>query len=183
MGEDRVVNGVNTTELKKSIAQFQQDAGLAKFKFRVRNRWLGGGHSRTTIKEFHGAGQEHRTESEGHVIDADEPEILLGKDAGANPVEHLLNALVTCLTGAMAYHAAARGIVIEELESEVEGDIDLRGFLGLTDEVRNGYQNIRITFKVKSEGTEEKLRECAFFSPVFDTVTNGTKVAVKIEKK
>ena len=178
----RIVNGVDTAELKRAIGDFQNDPSLARFKFRVTNKWIDGGHSRTTIKEFYGAGEEHRTDKEGHVLEADEPEVFLGADAAPNPVEHLLHALVTCLTGAMVYHAAARGIVIEELESSVEGDIDVQGFLGLKEDVRNGYQNIRITFRVKSDGAEEKLRECAFFSPVFDVVTNGTKVDVKIEK-
>ncbi len=182
MSNDKIVNGVDTMKLKEAVGAFQQDASLAKFTFRATNEWLSGGHNRTTIKEFHGAGEEHRTDKSGFVVEADEPEVLLGGDAAPNPVEHLLTALVTCLTSSMVYHAAARGIVIKQLEASIEGDIDIQGFLGLKESVRKGYQNISVKFKVKSDAPEEKLRECASFSPVFDVVTNGTKVDVAIEK-
>lgn len=182
MGSDGLVNGVDTKALKEKIGVIGQNPELAKFRFRVAGEWLGCGHTRMTIKEFYGVGEEHRTDKDGFVIDADEPELLLGKDEGPNPVEYLLSSLVSCLTGAMVYHAAARGIEIEELESTVEGDIDVRGFLGLDENVRNGYQNIRVNFKVKSKGSESDLRECALFSPVYDVVTNGTKVDLSIEK-
>jgi uncharacterized OsmC-like protein len=116
--------------------------------------------------------------------DADEPPILAGEDRGANPVEHLLNALAACLTTTLVYHAAIRGIKIDELESELEGDIDLRGFLGLTKEVRKGYENIRVNFKVKTdEENIEKLKALSKLSPVFDVTSNGTKVDVQIERK
>ena len=110
--------------------------------------------------------------------------MLAGEDLGANPVEHLLHALSSCLTTTLIYHAAIRGIKIDELESELEGDIDLRGFLGLTNDVKKGYENIRVNFKVKTdEKNIEKLKALSKLSPVFDVTSSGTNVDVKIERK
>lgn len=177
-----VINGVDVAELKKTAGSLQQDPPKAKFEFRVRNRWLGCGHSQTTVDDFHGAGQTIRHEREFR-IEADEPRALVGQDQAANPVEHLLNALVTCLTGSMVYHAAVRGIQIDEVESTVTGQIDLRGFMGLARDVRKGYQNIRVDFRVKSDAPKEVLEECARFSPVLDVVSNGTDVELNIQKE
>ena len=124
------------------------------------------------------------THREEFHLDADEPPVLAGEDQGASPVEHLLNALAACMTTSMVYHAAVRGIQIEALESELEGDIDMRDFTGLAPEVRKGYQAIRVKFKVKTdEANLEKLKALTEFSPVFDVVSNGTQVDVTIEKK
>ena len=179
----KVVNGVDVQRLGDTIKQLSKQPDLARFQFKARNRWSGdGGFSRTEIQNPFGVGQEqpHKRRFE---LEADEPEVLLGQDRGANPVEHLLNALAACLTGAMVYHAAARGLRLDEVESEVEGDIDLRGFTGVSKDVRKGYQRIRVTFHVKSDAPPEQLRECALFSPVFDSITNGVPVDLKIEKK
>jgi uncharacterized OsmC-like protein len=117
-------------------------------------------------------------------LDADEPPILAGEDKGPNPVEHLLNALAACLTTTLVYHAAIRGIEIEELESEVEGDLDLQGFFGLSSDVRRGYENIRVNFKIKTDAENiERLKALSKLSPVFDVTTKGTNVAVSIQCK
>ena len=124
------VNGINLNVLKETVSAIQGDPELGKCKFRARNKWIDANHNCTTISGFYGAKQEiaHKQEFELH---ADEPPILAGNDEGANPVEHLLHALASCVTTSMVAHAAVRGIHIEELESKLEGDIDLRGFLGL----------------------------------------------------
>ena len=112
-----------------------------------------------------------------------EPTVLAGTDKAANPVEHLLNALAACLTTTLVYHAAVRGIEIRALEADVEGDIDLRGFLGLSNEVRRGFQNIRVKFRVDTDaGNVELLKALSKLSPVFDTTQNGTNVGVAIER-
>ena len=117
-------------------------------------------------------------------MDADEPAILAGNDAGANPVEHLLHALASCLTTSMVAHAAVRGIAIDELESELEGDIDLNGFLGLNDDIPKGYTEIRAKFCVKADPKDvERIKRLAQFSPVFNTITNGANVNVEVELK
>jgi uncharacterized OsmC-like protein len=179
----RIVNGVNVDDVEALVNAIQQTPGLAKSKFRLQNKWVSGGHNRSRITGFYSGGEE-REHLEAFTLDADEPPILAGHDKGANPVEHLLNALAACLTTTLVYHAAIRGIEIEELEAELEGDIDLRGFLGLSSEVRRGYENIRVTFKVKTAAENlERLQALSKFSPVFDTTTKGTKVDVSIERK
>ena len=109
------------------------------------------------------------------------PPVLAGGDQAANPVEHLLHALASCITTSIVAHAAVRGIHIEELESELEGDIDLRGFLGLDPNVPKGYTNIRLKFKVKTAAENlEQLRNLAEFSPVYNTLIHGAKVDIEI---
>jgi uncharacterized OsmC-like protein len=179
----KIVNGIDMETLQGTINSMKQQPALAKSKFHIRNKWISGGNSRTTIEEFYSAGK-NIPHKQKFILEADEPPILAGGDKGANPVEHLLNALAACLTGAIVYHAAVRGIHIEELESEVEGNIDLRGFTGLSNSVRKGYQDITVKFKVKTDAENiGKLKDLAEFSPVFDTVSNGTSVNIQVEKK
>lgn len=179
----KMVNGIDVHALGEAIHEFRHSPALAAFRFRAHNEWLGeGGHSRTTISEFYGAGQPQMSESRPFHIEADEPPVLLGRDQGPNPVEVLISALAACLTGAMAYHAAARGHEIRSLHSEIEGEIDLRGFLGIAPEVRRGYQRIRVTFTADSDADASVLEECARFSPVLDVVMNGTVVDLQVKK-
>lgn len=175
-----VVNGVDTEALMDTIRAVKADPGLAEFRFRASNRWLGGDRNRSTIDGYWGTRQEHRR-AEPFVLDNAEPPILLGGDGGANPVEHLLNALAGCLTTTMAYHAASRGIAIEAISSELEGDLDLRGFLGLSKEVRKGYQNIRVRMRVRCDAAPDTLAALAKFSPVFDTVSRSVPTDVIVE--
>ncbi len=177
----KIVNGVDIQQLGKAIHDFRADPDLAAFEFRARTEWLDGGHSRTTIEAFYGAKQEN--DSRRHTLKADEPPLLLGQDRGPNPVEHLLNALATCLTGAMVYHAAARGIHIDACECVLRGEIDIRGFLGVSDQVRRGYRRIEATFHVESDGSAEVLEECARMSPVLDVVMHGTQVDLRVEPR
>ncbi len=174
------INGVNVEQLGEIISAIQGNPGLAKFQFRASNTWIQGGHNRTTIKEFYGVGKEDTTRMEPFVLDADEPPVLLGKDHGANPAEFVLHALASCLTTSMIYHAAAQGIKIDSVESRLEGDLDLRGFLGLSKKVRPGYENLRVQFTVKSDASPETLRELMKNSPVFDIVTNPVPVAINV---
>ncbi len=177
------VNGINLNVLNETVSAIQADPELGKCHFRASTKWIDAGHNCTTITGFYGAKQEiaHKQEFELH---ADEPPILAGNDEGANPVEHLLHALASCVTTSMVAHAAVRGIHIEELESKLEGDIDMRGFLGLDPDVPKGYTNIRVTFKVKTdEDNLQKLKELGEFSPVYHTLTNGTKVDIQVERK
>ncbi len=176
-----IVNGVNVDDLSATIDAVKATPSIAKFNFRIQNRWNGGSRNSSTVDTFHGAGQEY-SRSKPFVLQADEPAILLGADGAANPVEYLLHALAACVTTSMVYHAAARGIQIREVESSLEGDIDLHGFLDLDKKVRNGYQGIRIKFKIKADAPEEQLQEIARLgtghSPVFDSLTKGVPISV-----
>jgi uncharacterized OsmC-like protein len=176
----RSVNAVEIDKLMTTVMAMKAEPELGACRFRARNTWLSGNHNRSTVSGFYGAKQEimHR---QTFTMDADEPAILAGNDQGANPVEHLLHALASCLTTSMVAHAAVRGIPIEELESELEGDIDLRGFLGIANDVPKGYTKIRALFRVKAKPENlARLKELALFSPVFNTLTNGTKVELDV---
>ena len=175
------VNGVDLQRLTETIEAVQAKPDLAKFKFRATNEWVDGGHNRSTIRNFYGVGKEDTSRKAAFTFNADEPDVLLGKDNGANPVEYLLHALAACMTTSMVYHAAARGIAIESVESKLEGDLDLRGFLGLDENVRPGYENIRVTFKVKADATAEQLEGLFKFSPVHNSVCQPVNVEAKVE--
>jgi uncharacterized OsmC-like protein len=180
---DGTVNGIHMETLQGTVNAIEQEPELGQCKFRARNKWLGGNHNCTTITGFYGAKQEiaHKQQFELH---ADEPPILAGNDDGANPVEHLLNALAACVTTSMVAHAAVRGIHIEELESELEGDIDLRGFLGLSNYVPKGFTEIRVKFKVKADvDNMERLKRLTAYSPVFNTITQGANVDIQVDPK
>lgn len=183
MSDQNNLNGVDVNTVKNLVNDINIKPDLAKSKFRVNNKWIDGGHNRTTITGFYSAGQEI-SHTQRFVLDADEPHMLAGQDQAASPVEHLLNALAACMTTNLVYHAAVRGIRLDEVESVLEGDLDLRGSLAISDEVRPGYQEIRVTFKVKTDLENlAKLRELNRLSPVFDVVSKGTKVIVQVEKK
>ncbi len=177
-----IINGVDVDRLGETVRAIQKNPGLATSQFRATNRWIKGGHNRSTIQGFYAAGQEDSTRSKPFVFDADEPPVLLGQDQGANPVEFVLHALAACLTTSLVYHAAARGIAVESVESKLEGDLDLQGFLGLSDHVRRGYKEIRVQFTVKSDASPEALKELTTFSPVHDIVTNRVPVSITIQK-
>jgi uncharacterized OsmC-like protein len=186
MQSQKIVNGVRVDQLFDTVGAIKETPGLARFQFRGENRWMNGAHNRTTVQEFYGAGQEDTSRSQPYVFDADEPPVLLGENQGANPVEYALTALAGCLTTSLVYHAAARGIELQEVESRLEGDLDLHGFLGLSDQVRNGFKKIRVTFRIKADAPEETLDEICQIaqqrSPVFDIVSNPVPVSVRREK-
>jgi uncharacterized OsmC-like protein len=177
-------NGVDTDVLFGTLDAIKSDPSLARFQFRARNRWIAGAHNRTTIRDFYAANQEDTSRPEEFVVDAGEPAILLGSDTGPNPAEYLLHALAACLTTSLVYVAAARGVELTEVESTLEGDMDVQGALGLSDDYRNGFEQIRVSFRVKGDASEEKLREIVERaqqrSAVFDIVTNGVPVSVEL---
>ena len=184
--ENTSKNGVNVDELFNTIDAVKRSPVIAKFKFRAENQWIEGGHNRTTIKDFYGIQKEHRHEAT-FKLDADEPPLLLGTGKGPNPVEYLLTALAACVTTSLIYHAAAKGIVLKSVESRLEGDIDLRGFLGISKDVRKGYQEIRMYFKIDADVSDEALQELVqlgpSYSPVFDSITKGVPVKVELENE
>ncbi|HBH78702.1 MAG TPA: hypothetical protein DDY39_02640 [Nitrospira sp.] len=177
-----LVNGVDVERLGQTVQAVQQHPSLGASQFRAVNRWVSGGHNRSTIKGFYGAGQEDVTRTKPFVLDADEPQVLLGKDQAPNPAEFVIHALAACLTTSLVYHAAARGIQIESVESKLEGDLDLQGFLGLSDHVRPGYQQIRASFTIKSNATAAELEKLMKFSPIYDTLANPVPVSIQINK-
>jgi uncharacterized OsmC-like protein len=181
---DTIRNGVDTAKMFATLDLIKDQPELAKFQFRATNRWIDGSHNRSTIKDFYAAGGEDTTRGEKFEIDAGEPAILLGTDAGANPAEYLLHALAACLTTSIVYVAAARKVELTSVESTLTGDMDVRGALGVDDEPRNGFEQISVSFRVTGNAPEEKLREVVERaqkrSAVYDMVTNGVPVAVAV---
>jgi len=176
-------NGINTPALMATINAVRDARALAKFQFRASNRWIGGTHSETRIESFTGAGGEQRHREEFR-FDADHPSVLVGQDNAPTPVEFLLHALASCITSGIANIAAARGVTLTLVESQIEGDIDLQGILGLSDRVRNGYERIRINFTIAGDAPADKLRQIVeqsrARSAVFDVLTNGVPVEVSV---
>ena len=177
------LNGVDVPTLFATIGAVDGNRELAQFRFRATNRWVSGTHSRNTVTTYFGAGADHDHQQE-FVIDADHPAVLVGSDKGAVPVEYMLMGLASCLTAGIGNIASARGVTLTKVESRVEGDIDLQGILGLSDEVRNGYQNIRIDFDIEGDADEETLRKIVEQSrkrsAVFDVITNPTPVEITV---
>ena len=186
MTQEKKVNGVNVDQLFKTIELIKEKPEIARFKFRATNKWVDGTHNRATVKDFYGAGQEDASR-EPVVFELDEPPVLLGKNLGTNPVEYLLVALSGCLTTSLIAHASAKGIEIKGVESRYEGDLDLRGFLGLSEDVKVGYENIRVYFKINADVSEEQkeelIRMAQKYSPVFNSIANPVPVSVQLEKK
>lgn len=182
-GKATHINGLNVQAAVDTIAALKADKRLAKFQFRARNTWINGGENRSTIRDFFGAGQEDTSRSAAFEFTNGEPPVLLGHNEGANPVEFLLHALAGCVTTTFVLHAMARGIVIRELSSELKGNIDLQGLLGLDDGVPAGYERIDITLHVKADCSDEELDDLLAYaqlhSPVCNTVCRPVPVVIK----
>jgi uncharacterized OsmC-like protein len=176
-------NGVDTDALFGTINVVKEQRGLARFQFRATNTWVKGTHTRGSIAGFYGAGQEH-SRAATWEFDADHPLVLTGADNGPTPVEYVLLGLAACLTAGLANIAAARGVTLNSVESTVEGDIDLQGILGLSADVRNGYQQIRVMFRIDADASEEQVRQLVAQSQarsaVFDVITNGVAVSIDV---
>jgi uncharacterized OsmC-like protein len=178
------MNGLDVQAAFDTIDAIKADASLARFQFRARNVWIDGGVNRSTIRDFYGAGREDDSRTTDFVFTNGEPPVLLGDNEGANPVELLLHALAGCVTTTFILHAAARGIAIQELSTKLEGDLDVRGLLGLDDSVSPGYEQIRIRLNVKAACSDEEVDDLLAYtqrhSPVCNTVCRP--VPVKIER-
>ncbi|MGE3276666.1 MAG: OsmC family protein [Vicinamibacterales bacterium] len=178
------LNGVDTPNLLGTINVVKGQPGLAKFRFRATNQWLRGTHSRTTIESFSGAGGEH-THATTFQYDGDHPAVLVGADQAPTPVEFLLHGLASCITAGIGNIAAVRGVTLTSVEARLEGDIDLRGILGLSDDVRNGYEEIRATFRIAGDAPPETLRaiveQARARSAVYDVLTSGVPVDIRVE--
>jgi len=178
------VNGVAVEKIFETVDAIKNNNEIAKFRFKATNKWVNGAENRTTINEFYGACKTH-TRSKPFEIVKDEHPVLLGQDQGPNPVEYLLAGLAGCLTTSLVYHAAAKGIKIDKIESTLEGNLDLRGFLQMDENVNPGYEGIQVNFKIESDAPKETLQELVELakksSPVCNTVTKPTPVNVSLD--
>jgi uncharacterized OsmC-like protein len=180
---DAAINGIDVHRLQGTIEAIKAAPALAKFTFRVNNKWMKGGQNRSTIQGFWGVGAYN--DRDRFVIDNGEPELVLGADEAPNPLEYVLHAVVGCLTTTLVYHATLQGVRIQAIESQAEGDVDLHGFLGLRQDQSNGFQEIRTTIRVKADCSSQELAELIRIaqqrSPVRDVVVSGVTLLVACE--
>jgi len=178
------MNGVDLDALTQTVEAVKGDPALGAFRFRLENRWAGGGANVSTIDAYSGAGQSFNR-AQPFEVRNDEPPVLLSGDSAPNPVENLLHALAGCLTTSLVYHAAALGMKVDGVSTRFEGDLDLQGFLGLDDKVRNGFQQIRVVFDIKGDLDEVQKANLVKIaqerSPVFDSISNGVTVECGLE--
>jgi uncharacterized OsmC-like protein len=176
-------NGLDMEALVGTVEAVKQNPSLGAFEFRATNQWINGGQNRSRIKEFYGAGSEDASRTEAFEFTNGEPPVLLGANEGANPVEFLLHALAGCVTTTTVLHAAARGIQIESLSTELVGTIDIQGLLALDDSVPVGYEQIQIKMDIKADCSDDELDELLAFaknhSPVCNTICRPVPVTVE----
>ncbi|MCP9450268.1 MAG: OsmC family protein [Nitrospira sp.] len=176
-------NGLDIEQMGQTVRALKNDPALAQFQFRARNQWINGGENRSTIKDFYGAGSEDTSRSEAFIFTNGEPPVLLGHNEGANPVEYLLHALAGCVTTTTVLHAAARGIKLRRLSTELTGNINLQGLLALDDSVPAGYESIHIRMNIEADCSDEDLAELIDFaqqhSPVCNTVCRPVPVTIE----
>jgi uncharacterized OsmC-like protein len=179
------LNGVDVKQLQQTIDAIKTNPNWARFTFRAGTEWINGSRSRTKIQGFYGAGNEDASRRQPFYLEGDEPPVLLGNNAGPNAIEIVLAALGSCLVAGFIYKTAAEGIKVEHLEFSLEGEMDLRGFLGLSPQVRPGCQCIRLSYRVKSDATRQKLEELWDYvqktSPVLDIIRNPVSVTIELE--
>jgi uncharacterized OsmC-like protein len=177
------LNGLPLTQMMETVGAIKNDPAIAQFQFRASNKWIDGGENRSMIQDFYGAGREDDSREVPFEFTNGEPPVLLGGNEGANPVEFLLHALAGCVTTTMVIHAAARGIRLTELSTELEGDMDLQGLLGLDEGVFPGYEQIRIKMKVEADCSDKELEDLLEFvrghSPVCTTVCKPVPVVIE----
>jgi uncharacterized OsmC-like protein len=177
-------NGVDVPTLFATLDAVKNQKEIAKFQFRASNTWVSGTHNRSQLSGFYGAMQELQ-HKQVTTLDADHPAVLVGQDNGPTPIEFVLHAIAACLTSGLANIAAARRVDLHKVTSTVEGDIDLLGLLGLSDgTVRNGYQEIRITFHIEGDADDETLRglveQSRKRSAVYDVLTTPTPIVINV---
>ena len=180
-------NGLNLEQMVQTVDALKGNPTLARFQFRVSNQWIDGGENRSRIQGFYGAGVEDESRTEAFVYTNGEPPVLLGDNEGANPVEYLLHALAGCVTTTTVLHAAARGVQINRISTQLTGDIDLQGFLALDEQVSAGYEAIRIDMSIEADCSDEELDDLLSFardhSPVCSTVCKPVPVTLQRVKK
>ena len=174
----RAMNGIDTPALIATINAVGVKPELGKFQFRAKSRWISGTRSESTMHGFSGAGGEHHHKAPYKGV-SDHPEVLCGTDEAPSPVEWLLHALASCITAGIGNIAAARGIKLTEVESTIEGDIDLRGILGLSKEVRNGYQALRMSVEIDGDAPREELEKIVMQAKARSAVSTCSPTACR----
>lgn len=178
------LNGIDLAKLQELTNAMQDDPQVAQFNFRVINQWVDGTHNRATVQSFSEGGIEDQSRVRPLIFEEDEPPVLMGGNQGANPVEYLLVGLSGCLTTSLIAQATAAGVKFKSVQCKIDGNLDARGFFGLREDIRAGYQQLNVTFEVDSDESPARIQELVKLaqehSPVFDIVTHPVPVSVKI---
>ena len=177
-----LVNGADTARIIELATNMSQDESFGQFQFRAQNHWIHGSRSRTSIQGFFAGGKENTDRKQALTVDADQPVYLAGKNTAPNAVEHVLHALTSCLNTTIVAHASVQGILLGEVVIAAEGDMDARGFFGVSDEVDKGYHHIRVNIRVKSPTDVESIKTLAMYSPVYEMVSRSVPVELSITK-
>jgi uncharacterized OsmC-like protein len=180
--QTNVINGVDTDAVMKMAGYMQRDEEFGKFRFRAQNEWIDGAHSRSTIQGFYAGGEEHTGRDQALTVDSDQPAYLGGRNIAPNPVEYYLHALDSCLSVTLVYHAAVQGIPLESVEVFSEGEMNARGFFGISEDVNKGFERVRVNMKVRSDANEETLIKLAMYSPVYEMVSKAITVEFNLTK-
>jgi uncharacterized OsmC-like protein len=183
MAQITVNNGVNVQALLDARKALAGAPEAAKFQWRASCKWKNGTHSQTSIRGFHGLGQEQQHKTE-YSFDADHPEIFASADLGVTPIEFVLVGLASCLTAGVAAVAQNRGIQLRSVEANLEGAMDIQGILGMDSDVRNGYDDIKVTFNIDADASQQEIEaivaQSQKRSAVYDVLTNPTNVSVAV---
>ena len=177
-----LVNGIDTDQVVSLVTKVAEDEGYGNFQFRANNQWIHGSRNRTSIQGFYAGGKEDISRNEVLTVDADQPTFLAGKNTAPNSVEHYLHALTSCLTTTLSYHASVQGIELNEVNVFAEGEMDVRGYFGISDEINRGYERIRVNMQVKSPADVDTLTSLAMYSPVYEMVSRGVPVEFTMTK-
>ena len=177
-----LVNGIDTDQVVSLVTKVAEDEAYGKFQFRANNQWIHGSRNRTSIQGFYAGGKEDTSRNQTLTVDADQPTFLAGKNTAPNSVEHYLHALTSCLTTTLSYHASVQGIELNEVNVIAEGDMNVRGYFGISDEINRGYERIRVNMKVKSPADVDTLTALAMHSPVYEMVSRGVPVEFTMTK-
>ena len=178
-------NGVNVQALLDAREALKDAPGATAFTWRASCKWVNGTHSQSSVKGFYGLGEEqsHKTET---TFEADHPEIFASEDNGITPIEYLLVGLASCLTAGIASVAQNRGVQLRSVESKLEGQPDIQGILGMDSDVRNGYDDIKVTFEIDADASKEDIEaivaQSQKRSAVYDALTNPVNVTVEVVK-
>jgi uncharacterized OsmC-like protein len=178
--DTNVINGIDTDHVMNLAGRISEDEDYGRFQFRANNRWVNGARSETGIQGFFAGGREDTSRKEPMIVAADQPAFLGGTNSAPNSVEHLLHALTSCLTTTLTYHASVQGISLGAIETSAVGDLNSRGFFGLSDDVRKGYQRIKVSMRVASQASVETLTALAMNSPVFEMVSRAVPVEFEL---
>lgn len=173
---DHLVNGLDTDHVIDLATRISQNEEYGKFRFRANNQWLNGSRSRTTIQGFFAGGKEDTSRTEALTVGADQPALLAGCNTAPNAAEHFLHALASCLNTTLVYHASVQGIPLEQVDVSAEGRLNARGFFGISDDVKRGYDDIRVDMKVRSPADVATLTKLAMYSPVYEMVSKAVPV-------